>query len=76
MAHTEQLGRVPPEGCVDNKFLEIIHSSQAVHEFSDTERRGLHFGRNMVPILEPQADRGTRRSGRTESERTRGGGGR
>jgi hypothetical protein len=45
----------PVTDCIDEKFLGSLGDVRAVHEFSERERRGLHFGRNMVPITAPRA---------------------
>ncbi len=39
--------------CLDLQFGRIIQESSFVQEFTDTERRMLHLGRNMVPIERP-----------------------
>jgi len=52
--------------CFDIRFAQVIQASGSVPEFTDTEQRMLHLGRNMVPIErvvdhEPQHRRRPRR---------------
>jgi hypothetical protein len=55
--------------CLEFRFAEAIQASQFVHEFSATERRMLHLGRNMMPIEEPRDHEA--RSGRARHTRRR-----
>jgi hypothetical protein len=56
-----------PEGegtgdCLDIRFAQVIQQAQAVHEFSATELRSLHLGRNMMAVERaPDREQGHRR---------------
>jgi len=43
-------GAVATEGCVDDLLIETAASARFVHDFSDTERRSPHFGRNLNAV--------------------------
>jgi hypothetical protein len=60
---------VPPEECIDQTFSQAIANTLRVHEFSDAERRRLHFGRDIQAIDGDEPTRGGRHTAGGRSRR-------
>jgi hypothetical protein len=55
--------------CLDRRFMDIVQQVQVVHDFSPTEMRSLHIGRNMTAIARSADHEESHRRQRTSRSR-------